>query len=100
MREITSKVENWFIERNLRPLDCRGQLEKLNEGSGRMKMDIKIDPTEIKSIESSTPVTITFDNGNTLTAYSFIFEDLTHYATRENESWGINIKADLQEVVE
>ena len=94
MREITSKVENWFIERNLHPLDCRGQLEKLNEGSERMKMDIKIDPTEIKSIESSTPVTITFDDGSTITAYSFIFEDMTHYVSRDEEAWEVSIKDD------
>ena len=58
-------------------------------------MDMKIDPTEIKSIESNTPVTITFDNGNTVTAYSFIFEDATHYASREDEAWEVTVKDDL-----
>lgn len=50
-------------------------------------MKNSIDPTEIRSIESSTPVTITFDDGSTITAYSFIFEDMTHYVSREDESW-------------
>ena len=62
-------------------------------------MNEHIDPTEIKSIESNTPVTITFDNGNTVTAYSFIFEDATHYAThyatREDEAWEVTVKDDL-----
>ena len=58
-------------------------------------MNEHIDPTEIKSIESNTPITITFDNGNTLTAYSFVFEDLTHYASREDEAWEVNVKDDL-----
>ena len=56
---------------------------------------MKIDPTEIRSIKSNTPVTITFDNGNTMTAYSFVFEDLTHYASREDEAWEATVKDDL-----
>lgn len=55
-------------------------------------MKDSIDPTEIKSIKSSTPVTITFNDGNTITAYNFIFEDMTHYVSREDESW----RADLE----
>ena len=58
-------------------------------------MNEHIDPTEIKSIESNTPVTITFDNGNTVTAYSFIFEDATHYASREDEAWEVTVKDGL-----
>ena len=58
-------------------------------------MKNSIDPTEIKSIESSTPVTITFNDGSTITAYSFIFEDATHYASREDEAWEVNLKDDL-----
>lgn len=57
-------------------------------------MKDSIDPTEIKSIKSSTPVTITFDDGSTITAYSFIFEDATHYASREDEAWEVNVKDD------
>ena len=57
-------------------------------------MKNSIDPTEIKSIESSTPVTITFDDGSTITAYNFIFEDTTHYASREDESWEVSIRDD------
>ena len=58
-------------------------------------MNEHIDPTEIKSIESRTPITITFNDGSRFTAYSFIFEDATHYATREDEAWEVNVKDDL-----
>ena len=58
-------------------------------------MKDSIDPTEIKSIKSSTPVTITFDDGSTITAYNFIFEDTTHYVSREDESWEVTVKDDL-----
>lgn len=57
-------------------------------------MKDSIDPTEIKSIESSTPVTITFDDGSRITAYNFIFEDTTHYATRDDEAWEVSIRDD------
>ena len=58
-------------------------------------MNKHIDPTEIKSIESNTPVTITFNDGSRFTAYSFVFEDATHYASREDESWEVTVKDDL-----
>ena len=57
-------------------------------------MEMSIDPTEIKSIKSSTPVTITFNGGSTITAYNFIFEDTTHYATRDDEAWEVSIRDD------
>ena len=57
-------------------------------------MKNSIDPTEIKSIKSNTPVTITFDDGSTITAYNFIFEDTTHYATRDDEAWEVSIRDD------
>lgn len=57
-------------------------------------MKDSIDPTEIKSIKSSTPVTITFNDGSTITAYSFIFEDATYYATRDDEAWKVNVRDD------
>ena len=58
-------------------------------------MNEHIDPTEIRSIESNTPVTITFNDGSRFTAYSFVFEDITHYASREDESWEVIVKDDL-----
>ena len=58
-------------------------------------MNEHIDPTEIRSIKSSTPVTITFDNGESFTAYNFIFEDVTHNVSREDESWEVTVKDDL-----
>ena len=54
-------------------------------------MNEHIDPTEIKSIESNTPITITFNDGSRFTAYSFVFED----ATREDEVWEVTVKDDL-----
>ena len=41
-----------------------------------------IDPTEIETIKSNSPVTITFTDGSSITAYNFEFKDITHYATR------------------
>ena len=58
-------------------------------------MNEHIDPTEIKSIESNTPVTITFNDGSRFTAYCFVFEDATHYVSREDESWEVTVKDDL-----
>ena len=58
-------------------------------------MNEHIDPTEIKSIESNTPVTITFNDGSRFTAYSFVFEDMTHYASHEDEAWEVTVKDDL-----
>lgn len=46
-----------------------------------------IDPTEIVTIKSNSPVTITFTNGTSVTAYNFEFKDLTHYATRGEGDW-------------
>ena len=58
-------------------------------------MNEHIDPTEIKSIESNTPITITFNDGSRFTAYSFVFEDATHYVSREDEAWEVTVKDDL-----
>ena len=49
-------------------------------------MKNSIDPTEIKSIKSNTPVTITFDDGSTITAYSFVFEDAENYVKRKDKT--------------
>ena len=58
-------------------------------------MNEHIDPTEIRSIKSNTPVTITFNDGTKFTAYSFIFEDATHYASRGDEAWEVTVKDGL-----
>ena len=56
-------------------------------------MNEHIDPTEIKSIESNTPVTITFTDGSSVTAYNFEFKDITHYATRrEGDSYSAELE--------
>lgn len=36
-------------------------------------MKNRIDPYEIKKIESNTPITITMEDGSTFTAYNFEF---------------------------
>lgn len=60
-------------------------------------MEMSIDPTEIKSIKSSTPVTITFNDGNTLKAYSFVFEDAENYVKRKDKTSGVNLNSDLKQ---
>ena len=52
-----------------------------------------IDPTEIETIKSNSPVTITFTDGSSITAYNFEFENLTHYATRrEGDSYSAELE--------
>ena len=52
-----------------------------------------IDPIEIKSITSKTPVTITFNNNSTITAYGFHFKDLTHYLSIEDDYYRVTLEA-------
>ena len=52
-----------------------------------------IDPTEIKTIKSNTPITITFTDGSSITAYNFEFIDMTHYRTRgEGDSYSAELE--------
>ena len=52
-----------------------------------------IDPTEIETIKSNSPVTITFTDGSSVTAYNFEFKDITHYATRgEGDSYSAELE--------
>ena len=53
-----------------------------------------IDPIEIKSITSKTPVTITFNNNSTITAYEFHFKDLTHYASHESDDYTVTLEVE------
>lgn len=50
-------------------------------------MEDIIDPTEIETIKSNSPITITFIDGSSVTAYNFEFKDLTHYTTRREGDW-------------
>lgn len=51
-----------------------------------------IDPVEIKSITSNTPITITFNDGSTITAWGFYFKDLTHYTSREDDDYTVTVE--------
>ena len=52
-----------------------------------------IDPTEIVTIKSNSPITITFTDRSSITAYNFEFKDLTHYATRrEGNSYSVELE--------
>ena len=53
-----------------------------------------IDPTEIKSITSKTPITITFNNGSRITAWEFHFKDLTHYISRESDEYSVTLEVE------
>ena len=53
-----------------------------------------IDPTEIRSIKSKTPVTITFNNNSTITAYEFHFKDLTHYLSSEEDYYRVTLEVE------
>ena len=56
-------------------------------------MKNSIDPTEIRSIESNSPITITFTDSSSVTAYNFEFKDITHYSTRgEGDSYSVELE--------
>ena len=58
-------------------------------------MNEHIDPTEIRSIISNTPITIRFNDGSKIIANGFVFTGLEHYVSREDEAWEVNVKDDL-----
>lgn len=62
-------------------------------------METNIDPVIIKSIKSSSPITITFndDNGIKLTADSFDFEYEEQYMTRDDEAMLEYYRENLEE---
>ena len=51
-----------------------------------------INPVEIKSITSDTPVTITFNDGSTITAYNFYLKDLARYTSHENDEYEVTLE--------
>lgn len=53
-----------------------------------------IDPVEIKSITSQTPITITFNDGCMITAYEFHFKDLTHYSSSEDDDYRVTLEVE------
>lgn len=53
-----------------------------------------IDPTEIRSITSKTPITITFNDGSRITAWEFHFKDLTRYTSRESDDYRVTLEVE------
>lgn len=53
-----------------------------------------INPVEIKSITSQTPITITFNDGSTITAWEFYFKDLTHYSSSESDEYRVTLEVE------
>ena len=51
-----------------------------------------IDPFEIRSITSDTPVTITFNDGSTITAWEFYFKDITRYTSHEFDEYRVTLE--------
>lgn len=49
---------------------------------------------EIKSITSNTPITITFNDGSTITAYSVYFKDLTRYTSHESDDYKVTLEVE------
>lgn len=48
-------------------------------------MENKIDPYEIRAIESNAPITIRMEDGSTFTAYNFEFIDKESTRSREGD---------------
>ena len=53
-----------------------------------------IDPTEIRSITSKSPITITFNDGSRITACGFHFKDLTHYLSIEDDYYRVTLEVE------
>ena len=51
-----------------------------------------INPVEIRSITSNTPVTITFNDGSTITAWGFYFKDLIRYTSHEYDEYEVTLE--------
>lgn len=57
-------------------------------------MDIRLDPYEIKKIESNTPICITMEDGTEYISYQFTFENKTVYQTRDSITHVVEVKDD------
>ena len=55
-------------------------------------MEIILDPFEIETIESNTPVCITMEDGSKYVAYQFKFENKTVYQTRDSITHVVEVK--------
>ena len=55
-------------------------------------MEIILNPFEIETIESNTPICITMEDGSKYVAYQFKFENKTVYQTRESTTHVVEVK--------
>ena len=49
---------------------------------------------EIKSITSSAPITITFNDGSTITAFNFYSKDLTRHTSHEFDDYKVTLEVE------
>lgn len=61
-------------------------------------MDITLNPFEIKTIESSTPIQITMEDGSKYVAYQFKFGNKTTYQTRDEKTYIVEVIDDDSEI--
>lgn len=55
-------------------------------------MEITLNPFEIKTIESNTPICITMEDGSKYMAYQFKFDNKTVYQTRDSITHVVEVK--------
>lgn len=57
-------------------------------------MEIRLNPFEIDTIESNTPICITMEDGAEYISYQFTFENKTVYQTRDSITHVVGVKDD------
>lgn len=55
-------------------------------------MEIRLNPFEIETIESDTPICITMEDDSKYIAYQFKFENKTVYQTRDSITHVVEVK--------
>lgn len=57
-------------------------------------MEIRLNPFEIDTIESNTPICITMEDGSKYIAYQFKFDNKIVYQTRDSITYVVEVKDD------
>lgn len=57
-------------------------------------MEIRLNPFEIDTIESNTPICITMEDGSKYIAYQFKFDNKIVYQTRDSITHVVEVKDD------
>lgn len=57
-------------------------------------MEIRLNPFEINTIESNTPICITMEDGSKYMAYQFKFDNKTVYQTRDSITHVVEVQDD------